>query len=304
MSCLNKYQVPLPPPSNITGIETLCTSGSFTGLYEVWKNTDCISIFEPLPFESGQVWLDDWQRKRGLASYLLSRFLGGESILNPNDTAYNSFQENLETLCSSDRTVGVCDDSLQSLCSSCQRSDVSSSLDLSNFCGCYIPTEYPSIPTQGEGEGIVKECDTLCNQVKTAKKRSVSNGNVLRCQPGTVCVIDNTSLNISRSQGIKTTLSQTCTGCTASRPCYCVLDVDVTVDGLKTYDDFKQYCGSDSYCFKGGVSVLCSSTDEVKVNPQLEISWSVILIASVTLIILLLCVVLSQSHTVRVRSEL
>ena len=160
-------------------------------------------------------------------------------------------------------TPGLCDQALDSFCSTKTRDEIAGSQQLLSFCGCHAPTD-PIL------EGIDPQCDPLCNQVGTIPLQDPMTGLALECN-ATVCVINDVTFG---------SISQLCSGCTDSQPCKCI--ISNVPQGLDT-----SMCGADSICFEpNSIGVLEPVPCDLTVTSETTFSINMTLAAIIGLLII------------------
>lgn len=189
------------------------------------------------------------------------------------DSAKPEFVAKLIDYCRSSKTPGVCETFLADYCSDLtvdDRDRVSGDPFLTTVCGCYIPPdpailEYandsmtsqvacpdPNSPEPGAA------CDGLCRPSTTIKRACTANGQMFTC-PQNVCVIDQVSIDSSRSRTGDVNLNTLCAGC--EEGCVCITEVDAEDENLNV--NINQVCGDASVCFQkvNGVTTKVACTD-------------------------------------------
>ncbi len=168
-------------------------------------------------------------------------------------------------------TPGLCDQALDSYCSTKTREEIVASQQLLAFCGCHAPTD-PIL------KDIDPQCDPLCNRTGTIPLQDPMNGLALECN-ATVCVINDVTIG---------SISQLCSGCTDSQPCKCI--ISNVPEGLDT-----SMCGTDSICLEpnsDGVLEPVPCGPMVTSQTTFAISLSLIAIASLIVITMILFIIL------------
>jgi len=156
-----------------------------------------------------------------------SPFPGGHNLVLPGQIGtgglnnWDNFQNTLVNACVD--VPGSCNQVQPILCNTCNRNEIANNPDLLTLCGCYAPVLDPEIYTRE----IPVECDPICNQLITAKRRNPTTGVVLQCTD-TVCVLDNISITATKSSVSSISINQVCPGCTAEIGCTCIIDASIT----------------------------------------------------------------------------
>ena len=183
-----------------------------------------------------------------LMASLYQKYLNsGFTITTPNMPGYNLFQERLLEL--SILYPDAAAPYLQNtLCSQYTREELSQNLDLTKFCGCYLP---PSQYNEAlNAVGISKECDPICNIASAIPPVDPVSGNTIKCK-NNICVIDDTTINLVNSRVGNISLGQVCGGCSTGS-CNCsIIDVNISATGSKIGNiDLSQECGGNLNCFQ------------------------------------------------------
>lgn len=174
------------------------------------------------------------------------------------DSGAPDFVETLIAYCRSDKTPGACDTFLQGYCGDLtldDRARVSADPFLTAVCGCYIPPDPAILPySNGSVTNPVAcatepnpgaACDALCRPSTTIKRSCQASGELFLC-PQNVCVIDQVSVNSSRSRTGDVNLNTICAGCETG--CVCITEVDASDEALNV--NINQVCGDASVCFQ------------------------------------------------------
>nr|QBK92623.1 MAG: transmembrane protein [Pithovirus LCPAC401] len=162
-------------------------------------------------------------------------------------------------------TPGLCDQALDSFCSTKTREEITESQQLLAFCGCHAPID-PLL------EGIDPQCDPLCNQIGTIPLQNPMTGLALECNT-TVCVINDVTL----ASG---SISQLCSKCTDSQPCKCI--ISNVPQGLDI-----SMCGSDSICLEpNNIGVLEPVPCDLTVTSETTFSINMTIAAIIILLVI------------------
>jgi len=187
------------------------------------------------------------------------------------DSADPAFTEKLIDYCRSSKTPGACDTFLTGYCGGFTVSDrarVSADPFLTTVCGCYVPPDASILEyTNGSVTNPVAcantpnpgaACDGLCRPSTTIKKSCLASGELFTC-PQNVCVIDQVSVDSSRSRTGDVNLNTICSGC--EKGCVCITEVDASDAALNV--NINQVCGEASVCFQkiNGVTTKVACTD-------------------------------------------
>lgn len=212
---------------------------------------------------------------------------------------------------------GICDNFLcHSFCPNIDYSELSSSSEKLNWCGCYtLPEDDVSTSlNQNLRNAVTTVCDTssptsevnavpcypLCHQISTVQLYQASLGCRYQCNSN-ICVIDDVTINAFESKVGGVSLTQICPDCSLGGGiCECIIssdDMSSAFDDLVIESSFNQYCGSNSVCYSvddtGNLSpVDCDSfVQSINVTPMstiIPITLIVILLIAVIIIIIVL----------------
>jgi len=265
-NCIPPYEPPL-------GDEGMCSSLTGNALFNYWCNHDCPSTYSTIlnTRSDGSVGYNAAQlpRVQGDITQLFQAYLTTNVITDSTtDPRYSPFQNTILGLCQNLDLPGGCDAYLKSnLCKGLSRDQITNSPVLADFCGCYAP-----INTAYEKYAANPACDPLCHRASTVQRADPATGNFDICS-NTVCVIDDVSITVNRSQTGSISFDQICGGCggVGKDPCECIIsgvDIQNILSELGVGTQFNQLCGSNSVCLQVGPNgvdtpVLCAS-----VNPN------------------------------------
>lgn len=154
---------------------------------------------------------------------------------------------------------GIANDEIKSYCTNLNltRKAISTSRPLIQWCGCFSPDLDPKVAT------LDKQCDPLCVHQSSIKLYD-NNYRELQCN-GTICVLDQVSINSANSFGNGADMFQICPGCELSPDnCKCIIDasndtinkVSAGSTGLSHKETFNQYC-------PGATCISIDSTSQV-----------------------------------------
>lgn len=176
-----------------------------------WEQLQAVDVVEGAINPEGFIW------SQNLLQTVFDRytaeggsFLGGINTdgINRNGSFYNTLWQ----ICS--KIPGLCTNILDQMCSSYTAEEVSTNSFLIPWCSCYLPEDQYQ---QYEQFGVTKECTPLCNRTGVIPAVSSTN-QPLKCQQ-TICIIDETSINLVNTQfegSGQVNLNQLCGSCGAS----------------------------------------------------------------------------------------
>lgn len=330
MACLTLFPGRQSPPSIIgrTSKELSCIGVLPDGsemIDDDWKNgwdTSCIDEFRHIINGLGSSSLYQFS-STGFAQvqsdfeYMWSKYLytGGTNLITlPGQTGFSGFQTVLLDACI--QIPGACETAQTQLCSSCSRAEISDFSPLITLCGCFAPSLQTSYGTTiGDINNVTPECDPLCSQQKSAKKRYTSGvkiGQAIQCD-ATICVIDNISIGASQSTTGGTAITQVCPSCSdasSGNQCKCIVNVSDSgilqrIDGLGQFSDdvvFNQFC-PNALCLdvdpitQTVTPVACQDYTDVKtldaINLPIPISFWIFI---VVIIIICIIVIMAFKH--------
>lgn len=286
---------------NLTGVAVLesCGNQDANSLISYWCNNNCFNAYynylnsdningnfifaynkDQLPFISENV------------NSLFSNYLKTYDLTNDvNSIRYNSFQNTLLSLCLDPSLPGVCDQFLQSYCSNYSRNETIGNDVLTNFCGCYVPSDQNYLQYTNNAA-----CDPLCHRTMTVKKPDGTGGN-LTCAEN-ICVINDISINTANSSLTgRANIVNICPYC--PNGCLCIVsgvNVNNTLSQVGLGTNIEQYCGKNSVCLvedsNGNVisSGPCDNSTDIDFTFSSTPAWSTILIfAFCFLLLILIC---------------
>lgn len=187
----------------------------------------------------------------------------------------------------------ACSLALTSLCSNYQRSDAVSDQNISNFCGCYLPSQAYS---QYENQfGIAQQCDPICRPTSTIPLVN-STGQIQSCTSN-ICIIDDVTITIANSTVGSVTFSDICGGCAGAANCQCYINgVSInTAESSLSNINLNQNCTGAINCYTGAsgttpVQVPCASTN-LPTTPTSFLTTNEIIVFAVSLIILVIVII-------------
>lgn len=166
----------------------------------------------------------------------------------PGTKGYNTFEEFLrKELCCA--YPFLCSSSLNSICSTVKKEELSYNPSLASWCGCHLSSEEYRKYT--DLFGISQECTPLCNREGVIPMSSGSSKKI-RCEQN-VCLIDDLTLSIANStvsSGIN--INQVCGSCGDNASCSCILEnntIDVVNTVLQGSITVQTMCGSTTCTF-------------------------------------------------------
>lgn len=314
-TCLNLYSQTLGIPTGTSALEKECIG--VTSDNKEMPLSDWIAVWsgtlpdDPLNRTCSQLYHDEIYSLGGNSifnppeftriseqyTYMLSKYFNttitGHNISLPGRIDYNAFQDTLIKSC---RDVGgVCTNSELKLCNGCTRTDISNNSSLVGLCGCYSPDLSAAV----YGRDIPKACDPLCNNSAASKITDSATGAASVCTD-TVCVIDNLSINTTKSLVGGISITQLCAGCGSG--CTCIIDTSVlnlaAGIGLDNPALFQQYCPpAQSTCLvidntaQTSTVIPCASriaSPAASANAAIPLMAYVILIIIVVLVLIVL----------------
>lgn len=166
-----------------------------------------------------------------------------------NSQKYNSFQDNIIDLCTSNLVPGGCDLALTLYCSKYTQDEIAQDIVKAKLCGCYVSPEYPDVSPA---------CQSLCHMASTAQKADPATGKLVTCD-NTVCVIDNNNISLTDTD-TTTAFTQICSGCDddPANPCVCIIggpNPSQTIVDAGISPTYTQYCGTNSICYNTSTGV-------------------------------------------------
>ena len=217
-------------------------------LFNYWRSNNCHQLLvDFLNTKADGTYgynIDHIRRSRTLMNLLYLNYLKTNNITDIGESGYNIFQDNILRLCTDNRLPGICEVFLESYCHGLDRNTVSDSVNLSNYCGCYVERD----PTYNEM--VPRSCDPLCHRSTTVQISNEKTGTFNRC-PDTVCVIDNVTIKINGGTG-NVKFNQICN---CAQGCKCVIS---NTSLIKSLDITNSECGNESRCIDGNKESVCS----------------------------------------------
>lgn len=276
-----------PIPSNVAQIIQNCSGGigAGTNLFNYWQENDCPTAYSQAINTFSDCTLQYNSTNQALIQNqvvnLFNTYFETNTITDDvTSTQFNIFQDTLLSLCIDPTLPGICGEFLNNYCNGGSgftgftRDQVNNSPILINFCGCYTPPDPTYLQyTLGSPEcnlGISgctagctagntgctgqPACDPLCHRALTSQKANNQTGFIITC-PQTICVIDNTTINVTNSTvpgGVNfNTVCPGCGGSSGGDGCLCIVsgeNVSSTVSQIGVGTNFNQLCGANSVC--------------------------------------------------------
>ena len=230
------------------------TGQPFTNIQDVidvWNTTPCITLYGDIlytaPDGTRAYNPSNLQRIQTDINTLMTNYNSVYHKQFTSDTTatyYNSFQNQLLTLCESRSVTGGCDLFLTNYCSQYTRDQIQKDKTLVSLCGCYAPPEFSTVT-------IPARCDPICHLSGTTQLADPCTGIVESCS-NTVCVISDVNIALTdTTTGIAFT--QICPACSNVDPCTCIIsgiNIVDTVNKSGVGATYTQYCGTNAQCFR------------------------------------------------------
>lgn len=302
MACLTKPNVNSLPSDLETYLQNNKTA------YNAAVQQSCLGValqsdgsFRELGLDE---WLNNWnqgvcpnfpdstnyQTQISMMNYVVSKYYSSQTF-STGKYGIPTAENNILNVCSA--YPGACGTVQESMCRTCNETQISNSYGLIRLCGCYAPPSGIS-----NSNSVTPQCQSLCSN-STAIKLANKAGRQLECNEA-VCVIDNVSIQSSQTTFNNSSISQVCSNCRDG--CKCFLDVSINnlaqVINVKDNDNlFTTYC-PDSTCFQlqGGktTQVSCNNFNN-SLNPELVYTWNrPFVIGCIIFIVLAIIVILSM----------
>lgn len=277
------------------------TTGAGDALFDYWCEHDCPTTYSKFLFlpegsvnnpptynQASQAQLQD-----DIVTLFNTYFQTNTITDNINSPAYNSFQNDLLSLCLDTALPGICDKQLTQYCAQFSREQVSNSPILTDFCGCYTPPDPNYLQLSGTGV-----CDPLCHRTLTVQKAFLENGAFDTCSAN-VCVIDDVAITIAEStlgEGVNFTSICPACGGKNSNACFCIIsgiNLTSTLSSIGVYN-VNEFCGTGSTCLiedSNGNIISSKSCEDVNTGipvPAYAYWPSVGLIVVVVIVLILL----------------
>jgi len=180
----------------------------------------------------------------------------------PGTSQYSPFQDVMKDICMGN--PGICQNSLEKICSAYNINQFLINPGLVQWCGCYLSN--PEYANYTDVLQIPKECTPICNRPDTISLVQADGVTPKKCTSN-ICLIDNVNLTITNSIiGGNISFSQVCGGCSGSCQCFFDnIDVNISSSSIGGNINFAQNCGSNPTCYKNDpttgekVQVSCNS---------------------------------------------
>jgi hypothetical protein len=195
-------------------------------------------------------------------NYMWARLLNTttqKKLTLPGRTGFDAFQSILLDACI--QIPGACDTASTNLCAGCidDRSKIAALKPRITLCGCSAPAI--SFVDGVIAPGWSNECDPLCSQQISAKKRD-SDGDPIVCNAA-ICVIDNVSVAASQSSYGGIQFQQVCPSCAYGGDCKCIVDVSVrnTIESINSDENIS--LSNKAYFEQVCPGAICMEVDSV-----------------------------------------
>jgi hypothetical protein len=283
------------------GDPALCSGQGLQGqaLFDYWCQNDCVSTFSTIlnTKANGELGYNpnNLPAVQNYINNLFQTYQGTNQLTDDvNSPQYNPFQEQLLSLCTDPRVPGGCGAFLTAYCTF-PRAEAAASPTKTNFCGCYVTPDPTYLQYTEKACKTVScdaaACDPLCHRISTVQKADPATG-VFKSCINNVCVIDNVSIDITRSRVGAVNFANICPACgDAKTGCVCIIsgvDVSTTLGDIGVGTQFNQYCGADSICLQNNQPIPCSSVTPAQQSvPQFSGMPGVIFFIVVILIVVI-----------------
>ena len=172
------------------------------------------------------------------AGYSLDNQLGQPVNLDMNSMFWNICYNN----------PGVCQRALRDYCVSVTPEYIERRLSIRGWCSCYMQDEFYSKYTNLYG--LPTECTPLCNATGVIPLAKPSGAGSVKCNQS-ICLIDDTSINIAESSVGSISFSQVCSSCTTGS-CQCIISNNslYLIDQETGSLSISQECIGNSKCYR------------------------------------------------------
>lgn len=169
---------------------------------------------------------------------------------------------------------GVCETSLNKMCSVHNVNTLMRNHELNKWCGCFLPIE--NYERYANEFNVSKECTPVCNNYLNIPLAGVS-GTPITCKQN-VCIIDGVTINLLNSSAQQISLDQMCNGC-SDGVCNCVVtDTEIflnntTVNGsviAATQNCGRVTCQVDNSSGIGPDKITTDCNSDNPIQPAIE----------------------------------
>lgn len=265
---------------------------------DVWKKTNCVQTYSNILYDNGDLLLynpENLARIQGDVANLFDTYTSCgpdgyclDFTSDANSQKYDTFQNNILDLCSSELVPGVCDLALTQYCAKYSEDDLGKDAVKSALCGCYIA---PQI------EDVSMACQSMCHMTNTSQLADPATGEFDTCDSN-VCVMDQNNIGLTNTD-TATAFSQLCYGCGSdpNNPCICIIsgqDPSQTIVDAGISPTYNQYCSQNSICYQtvNGVNtqVPCPSEASFGFNAP-AYNFPLIIICVIAFIVIILIII-------------
>lgn len=274
-----------------SGLDESCNNpGTIFGtkLFNYWNTHDCPGSYSNFLFTGPNGVLQENDNNipilQGYTNDLFTAYNKTNTITNDtNSPDYDVFQDQLLNMCLDTRLPGVCDTYLNNYCSQYSREDIENNFTLSNFCGCYVPSDIPGTTP------VPAACDGLCNRGMSVKKEGAVCGN-------SFCIISDVNVNLlNETSNGGVTFANVCSDCDQ---CTCIVsgtNVSATLSNIGVGSQFYDLCGQDSVCFTQDANGNLVETSCTDVDPSVQVPYRfpylILFICILALVLIIVCVI-------------
>jgi hypothetical protein len=232
------------------------------------------------------------------AGYSLDNQLGQPVNLDMNSMFWNICYNN----------PGVCQRALRNYCVSVTPDYIERRLSIRGWCSCYMQDEFYSKYTNLYGVPV--ECSPLCNATGVIPLAKSGSSGSKKCNQS-ICLIDDTSINIAESTVGSISFSQVCSSCTTGS-CQCIISNNslYLIDQETGSLSISQECIGNSKCYREtedpttgvitNVEIPCDAVDlndntysdieeeskQNQLNAVAQKNWTIIIIFFILFVVL------------------
>jgi hypothetical protein len=183
-----------------------------------------------------------------LLNGMISRYIQDGGDLSGGESTEGNIKLNTMIWSICNQTPGLCQKALYNYCANITGETILRNSNLLPWCGCYMPGEqYEKYTSLYQ---LTRECTPICNMSATLKPSTADGSHFLTCKQS-ICIIDDISINIAKSQVGNVSFTQLCNSC-GEGTCNCIINNgNFDIVNSKTGNiSVSQQCSGTSSCYR------------------------------------------------------